>query len=229
MQNELLAELVWMSNELGNPGNDYAILGEGNTSARINDQSFWVKASGAELASASTESFVQVAFEPVLALLQKRHMSDAQTKQGLMEARLDQHARGIPSIETVLHALCLQYPQIQFVGHTHPTAINMLTCAKDFELALSGRVLPDEIVVCGPAAVLVPYADPGLPLAGAVQRGLQRYLDVYGEIPKTIYMQNRWFHRLRAESKAGAQHNRHGEQSCQNTAGHFQLRQVQTG
>ena len=82
MQNELLAELVWMSNELGNPGNDYAILGEGNTSARINDQSFWVKASGAELASASTESFVQVAFEPVLALLEKRHLSDAPNKAG---------------------------------------------------------------------------------------------------------------------------------------------------
>lgn len=39
-----LDELVELSLELGEPERDLAILAEGNTSARIDDQSFWVKA-----------------------------------------------------------------------------------------------------------------------------------------------------------------------------------------
>ena len=41
-----MRELVEMSRYLGDPGKGYAILGEGNTSARIDGDSFYVKASG---------------------------------------------------------------------------------------------------------------------------------------------------------------------------------------
>jgi rhamnose utilization protein RhaD (predicted bifunctional aldolase and dehydrogenase) len=84
-------------------------------------------------------------------------------------------------------------PGINFVGHTHPTAINMITCSAAFETAVSGRLIPDEIVLCGPAPVLIPYVDPGLPLAREVQRRINTYIDAYGELPKTIWMQNHGF------------------------------------
>ena len=48
-ENELLSQLVAMSRSLGDPANDYVILGEGNTSAKVDADSFWVKASGTEL------------------------------------------------------------------------------------------------------------------------------------------------------------------------------------
>jgi len=44
---QLLEELVEMSRKLGEPAADCVILGEGNTSARIDEETFWVKASGA--------------------------------------------------------------------------------------------------------------------------------------------------------------------------------------
>jgi rhamnose utilization protein RhaD (predicted bifunctional aldolase and dehydrogenase) len=47
-----LDELVVLSLELGDPARDLAILAEGNTSARIDANSFWVKASGTSLSRA---------------------------------------------------------------------------------------------------------------------------------------------------------------------------------
>ncbi|MCB0257622.1 MAG: class II aldolase/adducin family protein, partial [Anaerolineae bacterium] len=62
---EILSQLVAMSRELAEPANDYVILAEGNTSARIDDNSFWVKASGAGMRGIGPEGFVQVSFQQV--------------------------------------------------------------------------------------------------------------------------------------------------------------------
>jgi rhamnose utilization protein RhaD (predicted bifunctional aldolase and dehydrogenase) len=175
---------------LGDPAHDYVILGEGNTSVRVDDQSFWVKASGTELRTIEAGGFVQVDFDRALAMLDAPELSDQAVKQALSQAKVEPAAPGHPSVETALHAVCLQLAGINFVGHTHPTAINMLTCSVAFEMAVSGRLFPDEIVVCGPAPLLIPYIDPGLPLAREIRQGLERYLDRYGQAPKVILMQN---------------------------------------
>jgi rhamnose utilization protein RhaD (predicted bifunctional aldolase and dehydrogenase) len=174
-----------MSLSLAEPANDCVILAEGNTSARADAGAFWVKASGAEMRTIGPTGFVRVAFERVRAMLAGPDLSDEETRQALQAAKVDPSAAGHPSVETVLHALCLELPGVNFVGHTHPTAINMITCSANFELALSGRLFPDEIVLCGPAAVLVPYTDPGLPLARAVQQRIHAYIDTHGETPDT--------------------------------------------
>ncbi|HSN78728.1 MAG TPA: class II aldolase/adducin family protein, partial [Anaerolineae bacterium] len=70
MQNqEILNQLVALSRTLGDPANDYAILGEGNTSARASDATFWVKASGTEMRTIDANGFVEVHFDRVLAIL----------------------------------------------------------------------------------------------------------------------------------------------------------------
>ena len=191
--NDILSQLVAMSRSLAEPANDYAILAEGNTSARADAASFWVKASGAEMRTIGPEGFVRVSFERVRTMLEGADLTDDETRQALQAAKADPAAPSHPSVETVLHALCLELPGINFVGHTHPTAINSITCSAAFEAALAGRLFPDEIVVCGPAAVTVPYTDPGLPLARAVKQRIDAYIDAYGEAPKTIYMQNHGF------------------------------------
>ena len=71
---KVLDQLIAMSRVLGDPALDYAILGEGNSSARIDEDTFWVKASGAEMRTIEAGGFVQVRFEPVLALLAARTM-----------------------------------------------------------------------------------------------------------------------------------------------------------
>ena len=189
MNNETLDQLMTLSKNLGNPINDYVILAEGNTSAKIDDETFWVKASGTQLRTMEYSHFVQVRFESALALLEK-NLDDKGVKDGLNAARVDPAVTLHPSVETILHALILQLDGINFVGHTHPSAINSLTCSVGFEEAVSGRLFPDEIVLCGPAPVIVPYTDPGLPLARRVRDLINQYLDDYQEVPKLIHMQN---------------------------------------
>jgi len=193
MPDDVLNQLITMSRNLGNPVHDYVILGEGNSSAQQDAGTFWVKASGTQLRTIEAEGFVQVNFKRVLEMLDGPDLSDDEIKQALTEAKVDPSAAGHPSVETVLHAICLQLPDVNFVGHTHPAPINMITCSAAFETAFSGRLFPDEIVVCGPAPVMVPYIDPGLPLAREIYRRIHAYIDTYGERPKTILMQNHGF------------------------------------
>jgi rhamnose utilization protein RhaD (predicted bifunctional aldolase and dehydrogenase) len=192
MPDDILAQLVAMSNNLGDLTLDYVILGEGNTSARANADTFWVKASGTELRTISRNGFVRVSFGRVLAMLDDPNLGDEGVKQGLYDAKVDSSSDdGLrPSVETVLHAICLSLEGVNFVGHTHPAAINSLTCSAAFETAVSGRLFPDEIVICGPAPVVVPYIDPGVPLARQVRRLINRYIEEYYEVPKVILMQN---------------------------------------
>lgn len=190
MADEILAQLVALSNNLGRPELDYAILGEGNTSARADTESFYVKVSGSELRSITAAGFVRCSLARVLRLLDIPNLDDAATKAGLAAAKMDPSDPGVPSIETLLHALCLNLPGVNWVGHTHPVAVNRLTCSVNFEAAFAGRLFPDEIVVCGIAPVLVPYTDPGIPLARMVNARIQDYLDRYGETPRVILIQN---------------------------------------
>ena len=187
---QILNQLITLSTNLGNPVNDYVILGEGNTSAKVDDDTFWVKASGHEMRTIGPEGFVQVSFQHVLAMLDNPALADHEVKDALSAAKVDADVPGHPSVETAMHAACLQIPGVNFVGHTHPSAVNMLTCSAVFETALSGRLFPDEIVVCGPAPALIPYVDPGLPLARAVKNGIDVHIDQHGDFPKIILMQN---------------------------------------
>lgn len=189
-QAEILQQLVTMSRNLGDPVLDYAILGEGNTSAQVDVDTFWVKASGAEMRTIEATAFVQVHFERVLSMLNAGNLSDAQVKAGLEASRVDPTATARPSVETVLHALALRLDGVAFVGHTHPTAVNAILCSQKAEEAIAGRLFPDEIVYCGPAPVYIPFTDPGVPLARTVRDAIDRYLDEYREIPKVILMQN---------------------------------------
>jgi rhamnose utilization protein RhaD (predicted bifunctional aldolase and dehydrogenase) len=189
----ILSQLITLSHHLGSPEKDYAILGEGNTSARIDDQTFWVKASGSELRTIDANGLVKIRFDRCNEILAKTELNDDQVTQALEASKYDQSDPRRPSVETFLHALALQLDGVQFVGHTHPIAVNAILCSRQAQEAVSGRLFPDEIVLCGPAPVFVPYSDPGLPLAKAVARAIQMYLADQDMVPKVILMQNHGF------------------------------------
>ena len=187
---EQLVQLVAMSASLGDPDNDYVILGEGNSSAVADENSFWVKASGTSMNGIDSEGFVQVLFEPVLALLEEPSPSDLAIQEALSSARVGPDLASRPSVETTFHAVALSVTEARFVGHTHPTAVNGILCSRIAQEAYSGRLFPDEIVVCGPAPVFVPYTDPGNPLAKEIRSQIISYQDDWGCSPKLILMQN---------------------------------------
>ena len=198
---QLREELVEMSRKLGDPAADCAILGEGNTSVRIDEETFWVKASGAELPTITAEGFVRVRFAPVLGLFDAEDTSDETIKRVLLEACVDNDREQRPSIEALMHALLLQEPDVNFIGHTHPVAVNAIVCSQRAEEAISGRIFPDEVVCCGIAPAWVPFTDPGVPLARRIAQAVGDYRESYGERPKAIWMQSHGFIALGASAR----------------------------
>lgn len=186
---ERLRELIAMSHRIGCPAADCAILGEGNTSAKASEDTFFVKASGYQLPTIEPKGFTEVRFDTALEMLTADDISDENVKNVLDAARVDPNSSH-PSVETILHALLLKLPGIEFVAHTHPTAVNALLCAKHGKAAFGGRLFPDEIVCCGPKYVWIPLTDPGAPLARVVSEQVKAFIEENGFLPKVILMQN---------------------------------------
>lgn len=184
--------LVALSHALGDPAADLVVLGEGNTSADLGDGGFLVKASGTSLASVGETDLVRLDRAAVLAPVDDHRLDDHD--QAGLAARLRAAAvdpdPAQPSIETMLHALALELPGVRVVGHTHPTAVTGLLCSDRAADLVAGILFPDQVVVCGAHPLLVPYAEPGLPLARAVRRGLHEHLDRHGAAPRLVHLAN---------------------------------------
>ena len=188
MSDSILNELVALSHHLGEEWREYVIVGEGNTSARADDQTFWIKASGANLRTIDERGFVRLNLERVLALIDQAQNDDDVTR-GFNAAQVDPNGAARPSIETFIHALAMAYGGAQFAGHTHPVAVNALLCSHQAEM-LTRHITPDGITVCGAHPAFVPYQDVGIALARATRDALQKNIAQYGEPPKVIYLQN---------------------------------------
>src|ERR1700685_21661 len=170
----LLEQLISLSRELGREDRKLAILGEGNTSCRLSDETFLVKASGSSLGSMTADDVTECRFAPLLALLDREGASDEEIAATLLASRVSQHAKR-PSTEAVFHAYLLSLPGISWVGHTHPIMVNGILCSPRAADFATKRMFPDEIVCCGKQSVLVPYVDPGVPLARAIRAGVQAH------------------------------------------------------
>jgi len=187
---EILNQLIVMSRSLGDPSRDLVILGEGNTSARADEETFFVKASGKELRAADENSFVRVSLRRVIEGLDNKALTDEEVRKLLSESMTDRSAGIVPSLETFLHAYLLSLPGVTFVGHTHPTAVNAILCSVDGRKPVNGRLFPDEIVCCGPVLCYVEYADPGLALARQLRRRVGEFIEEQKTTPRVIFMEN---------------------------------------
>ena len=190
---ERFDQLLALTAEVGDPVKDYVILAEGNTSARIDGGSMWVKASGVRLEHADgPDAFVAVELEPLMrALRGQDRVADADLPGLLAGARLaDRPGARTPSIETFVHAICLELGGAAFAAHTHPTAVNRLLCARDAQAMYSGVLFPDEAVVCGPVPLFVPYGEPGLPLGRTMLGRFEAFLDEHGAPPRLVLLAN---------------------------------------
>jgi len=189
MHNPLIQDLLTLSHELGREERGLAMLGEGNTSARLGEGTFLVKASGTCLGTLREEDVVQCRLPALLPMLEKGSLTDQEVDDALLASRADEKAKK-PSVEAVFHAWLLSLPGIKFVGHTHATTVNQILCsprARDFA---EHRMFPDEIVCCGTASVFVPYTDPGLKLAQAIRRETEAFIQKHQRQPRVILMQN---------------------------------------
>ncbi len=186
---DLIGSLLNLSHQLGREERKLAILGEGNTSARLAPKTFAVKASGANLATLSPLGVTECRFADLLPLLDVKRITDAAIDEALFAARVDPKARK-PSVEAIFHAYLLTLPDVNFVGHTHPTAVNQLLCSKHARTFAKRRICPDEVVCCGVESVFVPYADPGLKLAQAIRVAVVAHVRRLARAPRVILLEN---------------------------------------
>src|SRR5271157_6085633 len=145
MHNSTLTDLLNLSHEIGREDRGLAILGEGNTSARLSDDTFLVKASGTCLGTLREVDLVECRFSALLPLLERETMTDQEVDDCLLAARVDAAAKK-PSVEAVFHGYLLTLPGIKFIGHCHATTVNQIMCSPRAREFAEHRMFPDEIV-----------------------------------------------------------------------------------
>jgi rhamnose utilization protein RhaD (predicted bifunctional aldolase and dehydrogenase) len=184
-----LARLLELSHQLGREERKLAILGEGNTSTRLGADTFLVKASGSNLATLAPAGVATCRFEPLVSLLDEKGLADTAVDERLLAARVELAGKK-PSVEAMFHAWLLKLPGVNFVGHTHPIAVNAILCTPHAKTFATRRLCPDEIVCCGTEFVLVPYVDPGLKLAQQIRRSVLAYVKRLARAPRVILLEN---------------------------------------
>ncbi len=195
--NDTLKQLVAMSRTLGDPENDYVILGEetprratptapsGSKRVGISFRRSARRASCAPHWSAHSASLT----------LATCPMAKSSSAFWTPVSILRQAVGLLPTVTSARRQRRFSTLSVSawktshLSATTHATAINALTCSKAFPEAFAGRLFPMRSS-CGPAPVIVSYTDPGIPLAREIKRRIDAYQDAYGERPRVILMQN---------------------------------------
>ncbi len=201
MPADAVQSLLDLSHALGGERLRLAILGEGNTSLRLDADTFVVKASGSNLATLRPTELTACRFDRLLPLLEAPDATDADVDATLLAARVDAADRK-PSIEALFHAYLLTLPGVACVGHVHAIAVNQILCSPRAREFAERRACPDEIVMCGVESVFVPYAEPGLELSRAIRREVVAFVRRTGRDPKVILLQNHGIIAVGASPKA---------------------------
>jgi len=181
-------ELLELCHHLGEPSLELAIAAEGNASYRVDSDAMAIKASGSSLLTMGDDDIVEVRLSTLLALLDAEPTDD-QVHAAYQTSKIDPDARK-PSVEAILHAILYATTNASVIAHTHPVAINAIGCSTHPELLVSGSLFPDAIVMLGSAQLLIPYTDPGVPLARAVEKGVRTFQQDNGFDPSVIYLAN---------------------------------------
>ena len=179
---DLRAEMVELARRFG-ADPEFVRAGGGNSSAKLGGV-LSIKASGVSLATLTVESLIALAIDPLIELLQGGGGPGAapgsdEVLRVAETARLSPADGRRPSVELLFHALLPD----RIVLHTHPTTVNMLTCAS------RGRDLADRIL--GDLVLWIPYTDPGLPLARVIRDERGAYARRTGRpAPRALLLQN---------------------------------------
>ncbi|HVA89042.1 MAG TPA: class II aldolase/adducin family protein [Chloroflexota bacterium] len=190
---ETMSDLLWLARSLASAPRMYAILGEGNVSVRLDDHELLIKASGTMLARSTEQGMVRVDLARAHALTDPALTTDELVGAALRATLLDTGATARPSVETAVHAVLIAEAGARWVAHTHPPTMLGVLCSERAEALAAGSLFPDQIVICGPNPLFLPYHDPGVPLARALQAALATHMSAHGGPPKAIYLANHGF------------------------------------
>ena len=160
----------------------WVIAGGGNTSVK-DDSRLAIKASGRPLGELTADDLVEMDRPKLAAILEKDYPSDtarreAQALADLMDARAPGQGELRPSVETLMHDAFSQ----PLVVHTHPTAVNALTCAVD------APYVAQELF--GEDLVWVDDVNPGYVLGIVVAQRVSQFREDHGREPWLMLLRN---------------------------------------
>lgn len=158
---DLTQQLIEVANHYGGD-EEYCRAGGGNASVKL-DGVLHIKPSGVSLAKLAAEDLVPLRIDVLLDALTSDEPVDGDPVRVATARALVRDTGRRPSVEILFHALIPD----ALVLHLHPLVANALTCNTE-----AARLAADLL---GDDAVLVPYIDPGVPLA----RGVAAARDAY--------------------------------------------------
>ena len=179
------SELINLAHRIGAHPARLALWTEGAVAARLPAGKFAVSAAGSNLAHLDANGIVELDLAKTQAFLAADDVSD----EDLADAGVNPEGPR-PCGDVFAFADLFAFEGVCFAAHTQPVAINQITCSPRARQFADRRSLPYEIISCGPASVLAPFAPPGLPLAKEIKRKIVLWQDRYRAVPKVILIQN---------------------------------------
>lgn len=161
---------------------DLVQAGGGNSSVKCDNGTMLIKSSGFLLSDIERDKgYSTVDNSTVTAIMTDpflRTNSDKKAREGfaatkVQEATLEGNRA---SIETLLHSMMQKYTL-----HTHPVAVNAVTCRKDYR-----EILTTLFDTC----LIVPYETPGIELAVILHDAYNDFVNRNGIKPSIIFLQN---------------------------------------
>ena len=156
MNNELLELAHW----IGQHPARLAIWNEGAVASVLPGGKIAVSAAGSHLACLESASLVELD----LAKLQALVALEEDAPEKILEAQTNP-AAPTPCADALAFADLLAFEGVRFAAHTQPIPINQVICSPRARQFSDRRNLPNEILACGQASVLVPFMPPGLLLS----------------------------------------------------------------
>jgi ribulose-5-phosphate 4-epimerase/fuculose-1-phosphate aldolase len=153
--------------KLGHLVSQYVVGMEGNISKKTN-RGFLIKGSGSKLFSLTETDFVEYDV--------KLNQLNNFEKKG--------------SMELGFHSFLLQYPEINYVCHTHPTNTLKILCSKFSKKFSETRLFPDQVVFNGEKSCLIDYKKPGDDLCQEISKKFKEFISFEKKMPKLILLKN---------------------------------------
>ncbi len=185
MPDAQISQLVQLAHDLSAHPSAPVLWQEGSCALKMSDELYAVTPRGAFLGSFLDTQSVALNL-PAMEELSK---ADAVSDDQINEALVDGDGKA-PSLDALLYAYLLNLEGVKIAAHLHPKEVNQILCSPRARQFADRRMLPEEIIGCGNAALLAAYADPGLMLAKEVRRRMVLWRDRFKSVPKVVLVQN---------------------------------------
>lgn len=178
------SELIELSHAIGRHPSRMVLWDEGACAMKKGDK-ILVSRRGAYLSALTIGDLVEMDITKTADIISQDAVSmdaieEAQTSPGVWQ----------PSMDAILFSYLLGLDDNQFATHVQPVEIDQIISSPRARQFAERRSVAHEVVSRGVSTFLVPYADPGLPLAKEVKRKMALWRDRYKTVPKIILIQN---------------------------------------